>query len=161
MWQTLSCFTTACGPFHWVSDKAVGIMDTSLCEARCMNNGLFVRLPVSAVHVFHNQAWTITVWLSAHSMCFAVNCDVFFHFDIWVRAQVLAKCSMLLAGWSVFWFGLVRQLLGERCKDKFGENFATSPQARYYKPLVFPLCHSSLSIIRLPSSLRPDLSLTL
>lgn len=36
-------------------------MDTSLYEAWCMNNGLFVCLPVHVVHVFHNQARTITL----------------------------------------------------------------------------------------------------
>ena len=43
-------------------------MGTLLCESSCMNNGLFVRLPVSAVHVFHNWAWTITGRLCVHAV---------------------------------------------------------------------------------------------
>lgn len=79
VWQTLFCST---GPFHWVSAKAVGIMDTSLYEAWCMNNGLFVCFPVHVVHVFHNQARTIT-------LC------VFMCVRVFVQ-HVFVKCDALL-----------------------------------------------------------------
>lgn len=103
MWQTRNCFITACGPFHWVSAKAVGIMDTLLCEAWCRNNGLFVRLPLSAVHAFHNQASAITVWLCARSACFSVNCDVF---PLWCLSKGPGARGVLgVAGWlELFWF---------------------------------------------------------
>lgn len=78
VWQTLFCST---GPFHWVSAKAVGIMDTSLYEAWCMNNGLFVCFPVHVVHVFHNQARTITLCVFMCVRVFVqyvfVKCDAF------------------------------------------------------------------------------------
>lgn len=79
VWQTRFCST---GPFHWVSAKAVGIMDTSLYEAWCMNNGLFVCFPVHVVHVFHNQARTIT-------LC------VFMCVRVFVQ-HVFVKCDALL-----------------------------------------------------------------
>lgn len=79
VWQTLFCST---GPFHWVSAKAVGIMDTSLYEAWCMNNGLFVCFPVHVVHVFYNQARTIT-------LC------VFMCVRVFVQ-HVFVKCDALL-----------------------------------------------------------------
>lgn len=78
VWQTLFCST---GPFYWVSAKAVGIMDTSLYEAWCMNNGLFVCFPVHVVHVFHNQARTITLCVFMCVRVFVqhvfVKCDAF------------------------------------------------------------------------------------
>lgn len=78
VWQTLFCST---GPFHWVSAKAGGIMDTSLYEAWCMNNGLFVCFPVHVVHVFHNQARTITLCVFMCVRVFVqhvfVKCDAF------------------------------------------------------------------------------------
>lgn len=57
-------------------------MDTSLYEAWCMNNGLFVCFPVHVVHVFHNQARTIT-------LCVFMCVRVFVH-------HVFVKCDALL-----------------------------------------------------------------
>ncbi len=136
MWQTRNCFITACGPFHWVSAKAVGIMDTVLCEVWCRNNGLFVQLPISAVHVFHNQASTITVQLCARSSCFAVNCDAFC-FDVWVGAQVLAE-------WLVFLNFLVWAPSQASCEEQY-VNFETSQGYKYDENSVY--CNLTLSTL--------------
>lgn len=123
VWQTLFCST---GPFHWVSAKAVGIMDTSLYEAWCMNNGLFVCFPVHVVHVFHNQARTITLCVClCVCVCLCSMCLLSVMLSslmLWVRGP--GACRVVAAGClDLFFFFCFEDHLWARPAAEAGECF--------------------------------------